>query len=164
MRLISYKGQEPIENLIRWSVAVKQHVNVPWPSIVKEYNTFIGVVDLHDMLIQLYQTKIKGHWFYLIIIFHVINMSCVNAWLLYRRQCDHKTEILDFVCDIAASLLKRGTEPRKREHPTDSPKPGLSKKRRMEKAPCPLADVRYDCVGNWPEHLPDKSKCKLCFN
>jgi len=94
-------------------------------------------------------------------------MACVNAWLWYRRHCDRKNgkyrPLLDFVCDIAADLLKRGTnEPRKRGRPSESPKPGPSKKR-VEKAPRPVADVCYDGVGHWPEHLADKSRCKLCI-
>jgi hypothetical protein len=88
-------------------------------------------------------------------------MACVNAWLLYRRHCEQKSEkyrpLLDFVCDIAAGLLKRGTtEPRKRGRPTNSLKPGPSKKGRIEKAPRPVADVRYDGVDHWPQHLPEK--------
>jgi hypothetical protein len=51
--------------------------------------------------------------------------------------------------------LKRGTnEPRKRGRPSELPKPGPSK--RVEKAPRPVADMRYDGVGHWPEHLADK--------
>ena len=120
VHLISnYKSQEPIENVRRWSVAAKQHVNVPRPVIVKEYNTFMGGVDLHDMLVELYRTNIKGRRFYLRIIFHLINMACVNAWLWYRRHCDQKNEkyrpLLDYVCAIAAGLLKRGmNEPKKK--------------------------------------------------
>jgi hypothetical protein len=97
----SYKSQEPIEIVRQWSVAANQDVKVPRPEIVKEYNTFMGGVDLHDMLVQLYRTNIKGHRFYLRIIFHLINMPCVNAWLLYRRHCKQKSEkyrpLLDFV-------------------------------------------------------------------
>ncbi|PNF29808.1 hypothetical protein B7P43_G10576 [Cryptotermes secundus] len=159
--IYSNKSQKPIENVRRWSVSSKQYVNVPRPAIVNEYNTFMGGVDLHDMLLQLYRTNIKGRRFYLRIIFHLISMACVNAWLLYRRHCSQKNEkyrpLLDFVCDIAAGLLKRGTtEPRKSGRPTDSPKPGPSKKRRMEKSTRPVADVRYNSVGHWPQHEPAK--------
>jgi hypothetical protein len=92
-------------------------------------------------------------------------MACVNPWFWYRRHCDQKNEkyrnLLDFVCDIAAGLLKRETNgPRKRGHLSDSLKPGPSKKR-VEKAPCPVADVHYNGVGHWPEHLANTSRGKL---
>lgn len=52
----SYKSQEPTENVRRWSVSAKQHLNVPRPAVVNEYNTFMGGgIDLHTMLVQLYQ-------------------------------------------------------------------------------------------------------------
>jgi hypothetical protein len=128
----------------------------------------MGGVDHHDMLVQLYRTNIKGRRFYLRVIFHFINMACVNAWLLYRRHCDQKKEkhrpLLDFVCDIAAGLLKRGTnDPRKRGRPSDSTKEGPSKKKRLQRAPRPVADVQYDAVSHWPEYNPDKARCKLCI-
>jgi hypothetical protein len=105
----------------------------------------MGGVDLHDMLVQLYRTNIKNRRFYLRIIFRLINMACVNAWLWYSRHSNQKNEkyrqLLDFVCDIAAGLLKRETnEPRKKGRSSDSPKPGPSKKR-VGKAPRPVVAV-----------------------
>ena len=97
-------------------------MQVPRPALVKEYNSFMGGVDLHDMLVQLYRVNMKGRRFYLRIVFHLINMACVNAWLLYRRHCNQRNQkyrpLVDFVCDIAAALMKKGTnETRKRGRP-----------------------------------------------
>ena len=112
-------------------------------------------------------STIQHHRFYLRIVFHLINMACVNAWLLYRQHCQQKKvkyqPLLNFTCDIAAGLLERETtETRKRGRPSsDSPKPGPSK--RKEKAARPNADVHYDSIGHCLEYLPDKSRCKLCI-
>lgn len=45
----SYKGVNPIENVKRWSASEKKYIDVHRPSIIKEYNTFMGV---DDMLVQ----------------------------------------------------------------------------------------------------------------
>jgi hypothetical protein len=54
----SYKGRNPIKPVKRWSVADLKHIEVPRPNTVKEYNCFMGGVDLHDMLVALYKSNI----------------------------------------------------------------------------------------------------------
>ena len=63
----------------------KKQVDVQCPDMVKDS---MGGVDLADMLIELYRTKIstKKRW-YLKLIFHCLDIAKVNAWLLYRRNC-----------------------------------------------------------------------------
>lgn len=60
------------------------------------------------------------------IIFHLIDFSIVNGWLLYRRQCSHlrtpKKEmrsLLAFRIEIAKLLLKASvvTRPKQRGRP-----------------------------------------------
>ena len=42
----------------RWDSKKKQHIQVQCPHIVANYNASMGEVDLADMLIALYHTKI----------------------------------------------------------------------------------------------------------
>lgn len=56
----NYVGVDPIGTCRRWSEKDKQKVDVPQPAIIiKEYNQFMGGVDLIDMLIQLYRIRQK---------------------------------------------------------------------------------------------------------
>ncbi|XP_025191714.1 piggyBac transposable element-derived protein 3-like [Melanaphis sacchari] len=55
----NYKGIHPLDEVERWSTAKKERVVVPRPASIKEYNRFMGGVDLHDMLVELYRTDIR---------------------------------------------------------------------------------------------------------
>lgn len=70
----------------------------------------MGGVDLHDMLVALYRTKIGVKKYYIRIVYQLLDMCIVNAWLLYRRECSileirkHMT-LLDFRSEIGESLI-----------------------------------------------------------
>lgn len=63
----------------------KSYIDVSLPDMVLNYNTFILGVDLADMLITLYRTKImlKKCW-YLQVIFQALDIYKINELLLYR--------------------------------------------------------------------------------
>ena len=75
----------------RWDSKVKNHKDVLLPDMVSDYNSSMGGVDLADMLIVLYQTEIstKKYW-YLKLIFHMVDISEVNGWLLYHQFSDQQ--------------------------------------------------------------------------
>jgi hypothetical protein len=73
----------------------------------------VGGIDLIDMLIALYPINIRSEKYDLKIIFHLIDLSIVNAWLLYHRHCNqfqiNKKEIyslLEFLIAIVEAMLK----------------------------------------------------------
>jgi hypothetical protein len=78
----SYKGRHPVETVKRWSVAERRYVEVPRPAMVKEYNCHMGGVDLQYILFALSRTNIGVRTYYLRIVFHLLDMGVVNAWLL----------------------------------------------------------------------------------
>ena len=57
----------------RWDFVKKDHCNVTYPEIVKEYDESMGGMDLNDMLISLYRMDIqtRKRW-YLKIISHMV--------------------------------------------------------------------------------------------
>ena len=46
----------------------------------------MGGVDLADMLISLYRVKVKTKRWHIKVFWHLIDISKVNAWNLYRRH------------------------------------------------------------------------------
>ncbi len=51
-------------------------------------NFGMGGVDLADMLIARYRIAVKPHRWYIKVFWHYVDICKVNAWLLYRRDCN----------------------------------------------------------------------------
>lgn len=84
-------------------------MEVKRPHCVKEYNRFMGGVDLADMLIELYRIDFKSRnkW-YMRIFFFLFDLSIVNGWILYRRCLptgQKPMNLLQFKTDVARALL-----------------------------------------------------------
>lgn len=139
----------------RWNLANKCYVDIVCPIIVKAYNTSMGGVDLADMLIALYRCKIKTKRWYLILLFHAVDIAKVNAWLLYKRFCSQmnvpgkkRLSLLSFIAKIAESLTKAG-KPEITKQPVRRPEEQQPKKGRAPKTVLPDIDSRYDQLGHW---------------
>jgi len=118
------KGLQPIDYVKRWCAKEKKYIEVPRPAAIKGYNQNMGGVDLHDMLVELYRIDIRPKRYYIRIIFHLIDMCIVNAWLIYRRHCRQKNvkhiTLLNFRAQIGHGLLKANkTIKRKRGRPSE---------------------------------------------
>jgi len=72
-------GAKPTNIVQRWSVSSKKYVPVVRPACIKEYNNFMGAIDLHDMLVEHYRTENKVKRYYLRIVHHMLDMYAVNA-------------------------------------------------------------------------------------
>ena len=77
----------PVDFVQRWSNKEKKHIQVKRPNVIKSYNQHMGGVDLLDMMISLYRINVRANKYYIKIIWHLFDLSLVNAWLVYRRHC-----------------------------------------------------------------------------
>lgn len=75
----NYKG---LWRMSKDSLLLKKKVDVPRPSSIGEYNSYMGGIDLHDMLVELYHVNIRIRRYYLRIVYHLLDMCVVNSWLL----------------------------------------------------------------------------------
>uniref|UniRef100_A0A3B4WCX6 PiggyBac transposable element-derived protein 3-like n=1 Tax=Seriola lalandi dorsalis TaxID=1841481 RepID=A0A3B4WCX6_SERLL len=84
----SHTAVEPQDKAHRWSKQEKAFLDVNRPHIVKEYNTFMGGVDLIDGCIARYKYNMRSRRWYIYLFWHSIMLALVNAWLTYRRDCN----------------------------------------------------------------------------
>nr|CAH7720120.1 unnamed protein product [Callosobruchus chinensis] len=168
--LSTFAGAHPVENVKRWDSKTKSRIDVPYPSVILLYNQFMGGVDLMDALIALYRTLIRSRKWYLKIYFHLMDLCVVNAWLLYRRDCEScgmkKNKIMNlltFKCNLAFTLCSSTQiDSRKRGRPSQSSvEQGLeSKKKKGKVAMMPPQDIRKDQIGHWPNYAEKRGRCK----
>lgn len=165
-------GCEPISLVERWSSKEKKHVQITQPNVVKFYNQYMGGVDLIDMLISLYRINVRSKKFYMKIIFHLIDLSLVNAWLLYRRHCSQfkmkkkdVMSLLSFRVNVAGSLLRSSPPP---PLPAKRGRPSLDSinkeniaptSSRPAPSPAPSSNTRFDKYDHWPIHV-EKGRCR----
>ena len=145
----------------RWDNTSKTYIDINCPTAVQEYNKSMGGVDLADMLIALYRTTIKSKRWYLKVLFHCVDIAKVNAWLLYRLNCDQQRiskksqmSLLKFTSSTALALTKSGTieTPRSvgRSRSSGEDNPQSAKKRKVS-TEVPIGDIRHDNIAHWPE-------------
>jgi hypothetical protein len=128
----------------------------------------MGGVDLLDLLIALYQNKIRSKKWHHRLLFHFLDRIIVTTWLLYRRDCEgtgmrKKEQMFTFKSYIAEGLCKSG---KSLESKKDRPSSRIAceyeeKRRKGPAAPMPLPDVRLDATAHWIIMAEAKGSCKV---
>jgi len=168
VNLSTFVGCEPPGKARRWSQQEKKFVEIDRPSVVNVYNRHMGGVDLLDSLIGLYRTRVRSKKWYHRILFHLIDATVVNAWLLYRRArvqsriTEGILPLADFKAAVAESLCKyEKTEKRGRRSTELQRNLDTKIPRPRSGAPNPQADVRLDAVGHWLEWSESRQRCRM---
>uniref|UniRef100_A0A673C3E2 PiggyBac transposable element-derived protein domain-containing protein n=1 Tax=Sphaeramia orbicularis TaxID=375764 RepID=A0A673C3E2_9TELE len=159
----SHAAVEPQDKARRWSKQEKAFLDVNQPHVVKEYNTFMGGVDLNDGCIARYKYNMRSRRWYIYLFWHSIMLALVNAWLTYRRDCkllgERPLNQRRFQAEVATSLIliqaKRG---RPSLDSNTTPQPATPKRVRV-RVP---NDVRLDQVAHWPVKCAKRGRCTVC--
>ena len=167
----TFASAQPVSFKERWDRKQRRKVSVECPSIITLYNQFMGGVDALDALIAYYRIHIRSKKYYHRFFFHFVDMVVVNAWLLYRRDCDNlnvprkkQKDLLAIRLSIAQALCMQGKDlsAKKRGRPSsDMEREFQKKQRRGPTKAIPTQDVRADAVGHWPQIDSVRQRCKF---
>jgi len=108
--LSTYLHSEPLFNVSRWSKIKQTRIDVPCPNIVGEYNRHMGGVDLSGMLLALYKIDRRSKKYYNRIIYYLLGVCIVNAWIIYKINTGEKIGLLEFTIEVALSLMYAGKQ------------------------------------------------------
>ncbi|KAK3868826.1 hypothetical protein Pcinc_025863 [Petrolisthes cinctipes] len=170
--LSTFASVEPKSECKRYDKKKKSTVMIPCPAIVLEYNKFMGGVDLMDSLLSLYRIHTRSKKYYHKLLFHFLDVTVVNCWLLYRRDCkdlgipSRKIMMLqEFKLSLAEALLLEGKSVlvRKRGRPSSAGSIAAEFQRKKREFPATKAipgdEIRTDGYHHYPVVMV-RGRCK----
>jgi len=162
--LSTYCGSLPMLTANRFDKKFKKKINIDCPTVIIEYNRFMGGVDLLDSLIGRYKVRMRSRKWYMRIFYHLIDTTVVNSWLLYKRTQSElgkpsKYTLVDWRKSLAYTLTRIGFVQTTRGRP--SLESNLKKKNRSRPTPRPTQDIRTDNIGHYINHIEKKGRCKF---
>ncbi|CAF4878842.1 unnamed protein product [Pieris macdunnoughi] len=155
-----------------WKDNKQANIQISCPRVVKEYNAHMGGVDLMDSFIGRYRIRIKSRKWTTRLFYHLLDMTVINAWVLYKKVntrkgklqknimklADFRTELADTLCRYQShSKNKRGRPSTNSQQDNTVP----SKKPRTGAQVLPPTDVRSDCIGHEKIFMESRNKCKF---
>lgn len=88
----TYCGEIPKSKMTRFDRSKKTNIEVDCPMLINEYNKHMGRVDLLNSHIGRYKIRFRsGKWF-MRLFYHLIDVSVVNSWLLFKRVKEQQNE------------------------------------------------------------------------
>ncbi|KAM4590851.1 piggyBac transposable element-derived protein 3-like isoform 1-T2 [Odontesthes bonariensis] len=82
MMLSTVYAEQPEDKCRQWSKKDKKYVTVTRPSVVREYNTNMGGVDM----ISYYRMSVRTKKWTLRMLMHFTDLALANSWILYRKD------------------------------------------------------------------------------
>ena len=155
-------GVNPTSNLKRFSKPAGKKIDIVCPNVVSKYNKHMGGVDKANALMGLYKTPSKAKRWYFAIFTYLLDISVVNAWIVYRQDCSALNQkykpLKHFRLEIIQSLAQTGKTPKKG-------RPSVENNTKIKYPVVVRPDnlTRKDCYGHWPIHTT-KGRCRNCTN
>ena len=102
------EGMNDILSVQRRERGFKTKSSVPCPKVAKVYNSSMGTVDLMEQRTAAYclgrKTSVR---FYLRIFSDLMDIACVNSYLIYNMKHPNKLSLLDYKIVGAKNLIQR---------------------------------------------------------
>ena len=101
------EGTNDVLSIQRRKKSSKTKSSVPFPKVVKLYNSSMGGVDLMDQRTVAYRLDRKSFVrFYLRIFFDLIDVTCANSYLIYNMKHPTKLSLFDYKIVAAKNLIQ----------------------------------------------------------
>ena len=103
---------QPEDTCQRWDKKDKRYVTISRPSIIREYNSKMGGVDLIDRMMSYYRMSARTKKWTLRMLMHFTDLALANSWLLYRKDLAVRgtpkksiMQFLEFRMEVAKTFL-----------------------------------------------------------
>ncbi|CAH1974499.1 unnamed protein product [Acanthoscelides obtectus] len=125
------------------------------PVIIKNYNANMGYVDKADILKSTYELDRKSRKWWHRIMWHFVDVTIVNAYILYTERCKEKSlDLKSFRLSVATGLVGAASKNPRRGRPSTEMPPNKFK------ANIPL-EKRTDQAAHMPKHSSSR-RCAFC--
>lgn len=122
-----------------------------------------------DSFLGRYRIRIKSRKWYLRLFYHMIDLSIINSWILYKKVNERSgnTKIMnlgEFRAELAESLCKyKAGNGNKRGRPSQSSleRELDAKAKRGKMTYMPPKNVRTDGIAHHEKRCEKKNRCKL---
>ncbi|XP_062849144.1 piggyBac transposable element-derived protein 3 [Trichomycterus rosablanca] len=160
-------AEQPEDTCQRWSKKEKQYVTVRRPSIVCEYNSKMGGVDLADRMMSYYRMSVRTKKWTIRMLMHFTDLALANSWLLYRRDNQENgtprraiKKFLEFRMEVAQVFLNKCDTHVAGAEEENAHRPQPSKRSRV--TPVPHVSVRTTSAVHLPEmvDLKNPMRCR----
>lgn len=148
--LSSVHDPRSVQMIERGVKGSKDKLKVSCPSVIREYNQYMGGVDQCDQMKVTYQVDRRSKFrFYLRVFFDFLDISVVNSKIVYDKiESTMAMSSMDFRFSLARSMIGKFSN-RKRAVPTSRP----SKRSKGES---------FGVVDHLPEFTAKRARCTLC--
>ena len=138
------------QQIERRVIGSKDKVKLTCPSVIQEYNQFMGGVDLSDQMKVTYEVDRRSKFrFCFRVFFDFLDIAVVNSKILYNKiESAPSLSSLDSRYSIAQTMIRKFSS-RKRDVPLSTP----SKRSR---------GPSFDIVDHLPDFAPSRVRCAFC--
>lgn len=169
----TYVGAEPVENIDRFDKKEKRRIPIPCPKLIKEYNAHMGGVDLMDSFLGRYKIRMKSRKWYMRIFYHLLDLSVINAWILYKKVstkngvpqktilnlADFRSELADTLCKYAPAAARGRPSTSSPSSTSQEPPPKMRRNKPCQTLP-PL-EVRLDQIDHSQIRTETRGRCMM---